>query len=452
MLQIHYVSRITSRIVLITLGALVTLGATVASANEVAWSTNIADSLRRSAAVGKPVLMEFTAGWCVYCKRMEKTTFADPTVVATVGDHFVPVQIDADQYKDLVKQLQIKGLPAILIVSPDLTILERISGFQTPEALLKKLERFKKVSAAPESAVQFAEVQRPPSKSSFDVPVVAASQASTRQTVTVPGGQPQQHATIKDGLPHVDLFANADASAEAARETGANPFAPETFETSHSARPATRQPMAATADPAESNPFAESKAASNSLAPNPFDETATSGGQQSAAVASRKDPFGGDEFSWNSAAPDPATSTSPAQPPTAATSSNPFQLSGETQPVKTPAAAAKLSFGGVCMVSALDDREIIPGNKAVTAIYRGKLVAFQSEEYRARFQANPDKYWPMMDGVCAVTLAETGKQIQGKFEYASIFRNRIWLFTSEENMSLFLEEPAEMVEEALEQL
>jgi len=111
----------------------------VACGSEIPWSTDIEGSLQRASATGKPVLLEFTASWCVYCKRMEKTTFVDPAVVSFVNERYVAVRVDADQHKQLVTDLAIKGLPAVLVVSPDLKIIERISGFQTPEALLTKL-------------------------------------------------------------------------------------------------------------------------------------------------------------------------------------------------------------------------------------------------------------------------------------------------------------------------
>jgi len=109
-------------------------------AAEILWCTDIDDALHRAAASGQPVLMEFTAEWCVFCKKMEKSTFTNTDVAARISQDFVAVRVDADQNKDLVKELGIKGLPAILIVTPELKVIERISGFQTPEALIPKLE------------------------------------------------------------------------------------------------------------------------------------------------------------------------------------------------------------------------------------------------------------------------------------------------------------------------
>jgi hypothetical protein len=58
----------------------------------------------------------------------------------------------------------------------------------------------------------------------------------------------------------------------------------------------------------------------------------------------------------------------------------------------------------------------------------------------------------MLEGLCAVTLAVDGKRVEGDFQYAAMFRKRVWLFETEELMRTFLQEPAEYAEEALEQL
>lgn len=139
------------RVLLVAFFVMTSLTQTVV-ADEIPWSTDIEGSLQKAAAAGRPVLMEFTADWCMYCKRMEKTTFVDPRVVKFVNQHYVAVRIDADEHKQLITDLDIKGLPAILVVSPTLQIIERIPGFQTPEALLAKLNR--SASSPPQQVAQ----------------------------------------------------------------------------------------------------------------------------------------------------------------------------------------------------------------------------------------------------------------------------------------------------------
>lgn len=115
------------------------LMAGVAAASEganVNWLTDVEPALQKANESGQLVLLKFTADWCGYCKKMERETFTRPAVANLVNTRFVPVLVDADKYQPLVKHLKIKGLPAILVVSPDMAILERVSGYQTEDKLL----------------------------------------------------------------------------------------------------------------------------------------------------------------------------------------------------------------------------------------------------------------------------------------------------------------------------
>lgn len=454
MLHITQISNFSIRgcLVGVTLWGLLTNIAV--AVDELVWSTNIAESLQKSAVVDKPVLMEFTADWCVYCKRMEKTTFADPAVATAISENFLPVRIDADQYKDLVKQLQIKGLPAILIVGSDLTILERISGFQTPEALLPKLARFRKQPSQVKpsrnlpdspfdspSPTQFVEANRAASSA---MPAASSESRASMQMVSQARtfDEPQQKSGDA-GMPRVDLFGDIPAARQPAKSTERaeeNPFAFQAADRSDSG-----SADAWTTSPATVQSQAER---------NPFEQPAP---HQNEPSSSNQNPFADDDFTWSSPGKQQGQPSVPVQQQQRPSgfANNSFNDSFSEQPQAQPVVAQpdlRLSFGGVCIVSAVDDREIVQGNQSVRHTYRGKQIVFRTEEYKQRFITSPEKYWPMMDGICTVTLAETGKQLQGRFEFASVFRNRVWLFTSEENMNLFLEEPAEVVEEALEQI
>jgi len=333
-----------------------TLSSVVEATDDVAWSTNIEGSLREAAAAGKPVLLEFTASWCVYCKRMEKTTLTDPAVAARIAEHFVAVRVDADKHKDLVSELGIKGLPAILIVSPDLQIIERISGFQTPEALVTKLDQL----TAGQNPVAATERQVTSAR-----PAAADSRAPAKRRAELEF----------EAITHEEAAPDRRANVRSVSTQSENPFAE-----------ATKSDPTV---PLESNPTVDS---------NQFFET-----------VSRQ-------------------------------AKNPEK--------SVPNAAA--AFGGTCIVSAVEERELVAGSRKCQLDYRGQLLYFRSEDHKQKFLAQPASYWPMLDGACAMTLLNDGERVEGQLQYAAVFRKRIWLFTSETAMREFLLDPADVIEEVAE--
>lgn len=51
---------------------------------------------------GKKVLVDLYTSWCGWCKRMDKNTFAHPTIAGYVNDNFHAVKFDAES-KDVIE-------------------------------------------------------------------------------------------------------------------------------------------------------------------------------------------------------------------------------------------------------------------------------------------------------------------------------------------------------------
>lgn len=76
----------------------------------------------------KPLLVEFSAPWCVYCALAEATVLHQSAVVA-LAEKFIPLRINIDvaATRDFANQYQVTGIPVFLTLAPDGTEFSRIS-------------------------------------------------------------------------------------------------------------------------------------------------------------------------------------------------------------------------------------------------------------------------------------------------------------------------------------
>ncbi|HIE98585.1 MAG TPA: DUF255 domain-containing protein [Planctomycetes bacterium] len=287
------------RAVLVVALALGSIWPTTGLAAHVSWSPNVESALRTANDTNRLVLMKFTAEWCGPCKKFERETFSRPAVAQFVNQNFVPVLVDIDKHKELAAHLKITGVPALLIVSPEMVILSRTTGFQTEQKLLPKLKKIVDTHA-PEKLTPSSNVAGAAGFPTAPTRPVSQHVAATGTVMTAPAGN----------------------------------------------------------------------------------------------VSSR-----------------PAVQNSPA-------------------------------FGGLCLSAVQETRSLVSGMPELALRYRGKLLYFSSAEQMQNFRAKPEKYWPQRDGACPVTLSETGQTVAGQLKYAALFRGKLWVLSSAENMKKFVAQPA----------
>ena len=94
----------------------------------------------------KLVLLDFYADWCISCKEMEVTTFANPEVSKQLKQ-FVLIQADVTKNsadnQALLKRFGLFGPPGILIFNLDSQEQkdQRVIGFMPPQRFMERLKQ-----------------------------------------------------------------------------------------------------------------------------------------------------------------------------------------------------------------------------------------------------------------------------------------------------------------------
>jgi thiol:disulfide interchange protein DsbD len=141
-----------------SLGALVWMLAFSAAkpAAQLAFDPYDAAVLKHARAANKPVVIDFSADWCVPCREMRRTTFRDPAVIEAAS-HFVRLQADItdrnNRNTQLALQYAIKGVPTTVFIDKHGRILKREVGYLNSRRFLLDLREVDEMDGLPEVRV-----------------------------------------------------------------------------------------------------------------------------------------------------------------------------------------------------------------------------------------------------------------------------------------------------------
>jgi thiol:disulfide interchange protein DsbD len=112
----------------------------------IVWTAFSDEKLSAAAADGRPAIIDFTADWCIPCHELERSTFSDPSVVASAKG-MAALRVDMTRIGQTEKALKerygIKGIPTILFFDAagrersDL----RVAGYIGPDRFRRILEQ-----------------------------------------------------------------------------------------------------------------------------------------------------------------------------------------------------------------------------------------------------------------------------------------------------------------------
>jgi thiol:disulfide interchange protein len=106
------------------------------------WEKSWDSAFTRARTEGKPVLVSFQADWCVWCKKLETTTFRDTAVMSLIADSVVPLTLDVDNAgRELSDEHGVESLPTVVVFSPEGEERGRIDGYLPPAQFVEAMNQ-----------------------------------------------------------------------------------------------------------------------------------------------------------------------------------------------------------------------------------------------------------------------------------------------------------------------
>ncbi|MEK6324397.1 MAG: thioredoxin family protein [Acidobacteriota bacterium] len=116
----------------------------------IAWQRDLRRAFHGAKADGKLIVVDVYTDWCGWCKKMDKTIYTDPAIVALSRQQvFVKVNAeDRGEGQSFAKDMGVNGYPTTIILDGQGRVLNIAEGYiPSPQAFLDFVERARSAQA-----------------------------------------------------------------------------------------------------------------------------------------------------------------------------------------------------------------------------------------------------------------------------------------------------------------
>ncbi|HEX2473827.1 MAG TPA: thioredoxin family protein [Lacipirellulaceae bacterium] len=104
------------------------------------WHRDCNSAFVESQTQGRPILFFVTMDHCYYCEKMCRETYSDNQLLEDIEHDYVLASIDRERCPRLVSKLNVRVFPTTVIMGPDETVIDSMTGFVGPDQLRSRLK------------------------------------------------------------------------------------------------------------------------------------------------------------------------------------------------------------------------------------------------------------------------------------------------------------------------
>lgn len=104
--------------------------------HKLVWLHDLRVGLESAKKSSKLVMIDLYTDWCGWCKKLDRDTYTDPSVLELLNSQFVCVKLDAEDGADgesFAKEHRVRGFPCIIVLEPSGKVRGVSYGYRNPQ-------------------------------------------------------------------------------------------------------------------------------------------------------------------------------------------------------------------------------------------------------------------------------------------------------------------------------